>query len=163
MLAEDGGQQVIFQIQFVLCLFVCLFFQTLCLVGIAVSTFFFTLVWQFAQFILLLESMAFFGTYSLGFIPKYKVRTETGVTKLLELTRLNQLTKPFLAPYHYPGQILVETNWKLRLLQTFVDVLQKIICMIRVLILQFQKISMPPHGRLMEIPRQRGVSKAQFF
>ena len=44
------------------------------MVGIAVSTFFFTLVWQFAQFILLLESMAFFGTYSLGFIPKYKVR-----------------------------------------------------------------------------------------
>lgn len=50
------------------------FFQRLCLVGIAVSTFFFTLVWQFAQFILLLESMAFFGTYCLGFIPKYKVR-----------------------------------------------------------------------------------------
>ena len=42
--------------------------------GISVSTFFFTLVWQFAQFILLLESMAFFGTYSLGFISKYKVR-----------------------------------------------------------------------------------------
>ena len=78
--------------------------------------------------------MALFGTYSLGFIPKYKVRTETGETKLLELTRLNQLTKPFLAPYHYPGQNLVETNWKLRLLQTFVGVLQKIICMIRVLI-----------------------------
>ncbi|XP_078373794.1 protein C-mannosyl-transferase DPY19L3-like isoform X1 [Oculina patagonica] len=49
--------------------------QTICLVGIAVSTFFFTLVWQFAQFILLLESMAFFGTYSLGFIPKYKARS----------------------------------------------------------------------------------------
>jgi len=49
--------------------------QTVCLVGIAVSTFFFTLVWQFAQFILLLESMAFFGTYSLGFIPKYKARS----------------------------------------------------------------------------------------
>lgn len=49
--------------------------QAVCLVGIAVSTFFFTLVWQFAQFILLLESMAFFGTYSLGFIPKYKART----------------------------------------------------------------------------------------
>ena len=36
-------------------------------------TFFFTLVWQFAQFILLLESMAFFGVYSLGFVPKHKV------------------------------------------------------------------------------------------
>ena len=78
--------------------------QTLCLVGIAVSTFFFTLVWQFAQFILLLESMAFFGTYSLGFIPKYKVRSETGKVELLELNRLNQLIKPFLAPYHNPGQ-----------------------------------------------------------
>jgi len=53
------------------------FFQRLCLLGIAISTFFFTLVWQFAQFILLLESMAFFGTYSLGFIPKYKVRLWT--------------------------------------------------------------------------------------
>ncbi|KAJ7337819.1 hypothetical protein OS493_007977 [Desmophyllum pertusum] len=51
------------------------FAQIVCLVGIAVSTFFFTLVWQFAQFILLLESMAFFGTYSLGFIPKYKARS----------------------------------------------------------------------------------------
>ncbi|XP_068755171.1 protein C-mannosyl-transferase DPY19L3-like isoform X2 [Montipora capricornis] len=49
--------------------------QRLCLAGIAVSTFFFTLVWQFAQFILLLESMAFFGTYSLGFIPKNKARS----------------------------------------------------------------------------------------
>lgn len=49
--------------------------QRLCLAGIAVSTFFFTLVWQFAQFILLLESMAFFGTYSLGFIPKHKARS----------------------------------------------------------------------------------------
>lgn len=59
--------------------------QTVCLVGIAVSTFFFTLVWQFAQFILLLESMAFFGTYSLGFIPKYKVRSETGKVAHLAL------------------------------------------------------------------------------
>ncbi|XP_015756900.1 PREDICTED: probable C-mannosyltransferase DPY19L3 [Acropora digitifera] len=49
--------------------------QRLCLAGIAVSTFFFALVWQFAQFILLLESMAFFGTYSLGFIPKDKTRS----------------------------------------------------------------------------------------
>ena len=48
-------------------------FQRLCLTGIAICTFFFTLVWQFAQFILLLESMAFFGTYSLGFISKHKV------------------------------------------------------------------------------------------
>lgn len=62
--------------------------QTVCLVGIAVSTFFFTLVWQFAQFILLLESMAFFGTYSLGFIPKYKVRSETGKAKLLKVAHL---------------------------------------------------------------------------
>ena len=61
--------------------------QTVCLVGIAVSTFFFALVWQFAQFILLLESMAFFGTYSLGFIPKYKVRSKTGKAQLLEETQ----------------------------------------------------------------------------
>ena len=63
------------------------FLQALCLVGISVSTFFFTLVWQFAQFILLLESMAFFGTYSLGFIPKYKVRSETGKGDLPDLTQ----------------------------------------------------------------------------
>lgn len=70
-------------------MFVCLFLilQTVCLVGIAVLTFFFTLVWQFAQFILLLESMAFFGTYSLGVIPKYKVRSETGKGKLPEVTQ----------------------------------------------------------------------------
>jgi len=49
--------------------------QRLCLAAIAVSTFFFALVWQFAQFILLLESMAFFGTYSLGFIPNNKTRS----------------------------------------------------------------------------------------
>ena len=99
---------------------VCLsFFQTLCLVGIAVSTFLFTLVWQFAQFILLLESMAFFGTYSLGFIPKYKVRSETGKTKLLEQTFIGTLSQPWTK--------LIDTNWKLRLLQTFAGVLQSMI------------------------------------
>ena len=63
----------------------CVFFQRLCLAAIAISTFFFTLVWQFAQFILLLESMAFFGTYSLGFIPKQKVRLWTLTLNIIYL------------------------------------------------------------------------------
>jgi hypothetical protein len=45
----------------------------LCLLLISIFTFLFTLVWQFAQFILLLQAMAFFGVYSLKYIPSYKV------------------------------------------------------------------------------------------
>ncbi|XP_028411451.1 probable C-mannosyltransferase DPY19L3 [Dendronephthya gigantea] len=48
--------------------------ETLCLLLISILTFFFTLVWQFAQFILLLQAMAFFGVYSLKYVPSYKVR-----------------------------------------------------------------------------------------
>lgn len=47
--------------------------QILCVISTFSCTFFFTLVWQFAQFILLLQSMAFFGVYALGFAPKNKV------------------------------------------------------------------------------------------
>ncbi|EDO42027.1 predicted protein [Nematostella vectensis] len=48
--------------------------QVACVLGIALNSFFFTLVWQFAQFILLLQCFAFFGVYSLGFTPKHKVK-----------------------------------------------------------------------------------------
>ena len=40
----------------------------------------FTLVWQFAQFILLLQAMAFFGVYSLKYVPSHKV---CGIFKLV--------------------------------------------------------------------------------
>lgn len=48
--------------------------EMLCLFLISILTFLFTLVWQFAQFILLLQAMALFAVYSLKYVPRCKVR-----------------------------------------------------------------------------------------
>ena len=55
----------------------------LCLFLISILTFLFTLVWQFAQFILLLQAMALFSVYSLKYVPRCKVSSNF---KLMDLS-----------------------------------------------------------------------------
>lgn len=48
--------------------------QKALLVCITICTFLFALVWQFAQFVLLLQCFAFFGVCVLELVPKHKIR-----------------------------------------------------------------------------------------
>lgn len=49
--------------------------KNICLLLIALSTFCFTITWQFAQFVLLLESFALYGIYALEFTRPHMVRS----------------------------------------------------------------------------------------
>ncbi|XP_033096192.1 probable C-mannosyltransferase DPY19L3 isoform X2 [Anneissia japonica] len=48
--------------------------QIVSLAGITLCSFLFVLTWQFAQFVFLLQAMAFYGTVTLGFVPLCKIR-----------------------------------------------------------------------------------------
>ncbi len=50
-----------------------LYFQRLCMAGLLFCTFWFSVMWQFNQFVLLLQAMALFGTQVLQLVPNHKV------------------------------------------------------------------------------------------
>ena len=63
--------------------------QAFALAGIFISTLFTVLTWQFAQFVLLLEGFALFGSWSLDLLPKRKVCTAPSYSHFVALVFIN--------------------------------------------------------------------------